>query len=283
MRRLLILACIQLMILSPVFGQHTYKRKNFPLVDLSNGPYKLSGWHIAPGASYTLTRFANREQTLYNYNDTSYKVTFDPAGRLGLYLEAGRFHIFRYGVLFNYMDYSLAFKQIRGKESFTGALLQESSSSTLLTTEGNGSFSHSFVTGNFNLNNIWQINDLEFIQQSIGLNLDYRIINGGGQSGNTLLQSPAMPGRFLAQLHYKIGYGIKWTDRFFVIPTLETPILSFATWDNGRSTYNVFSSRYRPIYLTIRFAWLRKRSNDCPPVDINPEDAKKQKQYQQSQ
>jgi hypothetical protein len=262
-------------------AQHTYKRKNMSLVNMNQ--YKLSGWHLAPGVSYPFSRFVNREQELYNANDTVYNATFDPGGRIGLYLEAGRYHIFKYGYLFNYMDYSLAFKQIRGKESFTGTMMQESSSTTIMNTEGNSRYGHHYLTGNINLNNIWQLNDLEFIQQSIGFNLDYRIIHRQQASGNVAFQDPQTPARFLAQLHYKIGYGIKWTDRFFVIPSLETPILSFVTWDNGRSSYNVFSSRYRPVYLTIRFAWLRKRTNDCPPVDINPEDARKQKQYQQQQ
>lgn len=280
MKRILSVSLLFLLFAGICSAQYTYRRKNMPLVDL-NGAYKLSGWHFAPGISYTFTRFKNSEEVLYDANDTVYKATIDPGGRIGLYLEAGRFNIFKYGYLINYMDYSLAFKQIRGKESYTGSLLQESSSTVLMNTEGNGTYSHSFITGNFNLSNVYQLNDLEFLQNSIGFNVDYRLFGNTAQSGQSQYQDPQNPARFMAQLHYKLGYGFKWTDRLFVIPTLETPILSVITWANGRSTYDVFSSRYRPVYLTIRFAFLKKKTNDCPTVDGHPDDKRKQQQYQQ--
>lgn len=261
-------------------GQHTYKRKNIPLINLE-GPYKLKGWHFAPGASYALSRFKNQEETLMQANDTAYKATFDPAGRIGLYLEVGRFHIFKYGYLFNYMDYSLAFKQIRGKEAFNANYEQLSTGTTFGSNDGSGKYGHSYITANFNLNNIYQLNDLQFLQNSIGINADYRVINNNSYSGNLSNQDQQNPSKFLFQLHYKLGYGIKWNDKLFVIPTLETPILSFSTWENGRSRYNMFSSHYRPIYFTIRFAWVSKKSWDCPPVEGHPDDKRKQQQYQQ--
>lgn len=249
-----------------------------------NGRYRLSGWHFAPGVSYTFTNPRNRTDELYRNNDTVYNATFNPAGRLGLYLEVGRYHVFKYGYLFNYMDYSVAFKQIRGKESYTGEMLAESSSSSIYTTSGKGAYSHSFVTGNFNLNNIIQHRDYEFFQNTIGINLDYRVLGKtGAQSGNTIFQSPNDPAKFMFQLHYKFGYGFKWTDKLFVIPMIETPILSILAWDNFKSSYHVFSSRYRPVFLTIRFAFLSKPRMDCPTGIGNPDDKRKQQQYQQEQ
>ena len=78
------------------------------------------------------------------------------------------------------MDYSLAFKQIKGKESYTGEMMLESNSSSLYTTQGKGRYGHSYVTANLNLNNIIQHRDYEFFQNSIGLNLDYRILGSTG-------------------------------------------------------------------------------------------------------
>jgi hypothetical protein len=217
-------------------------------------------------------RFKNTPETLYQGNDTTYNVTFDPAGKIGLYLEAGRYHIFKYGYLFAYMDYSLAFKKFKGTEKFTGEYLQEGSTTPFASTEGNGAFKHSYLTGNINLNNVVQLNDYEFWQNSLGLNIDYRIGGASSYSGNTAFQNPNDPAKFMMQLHYRLGYGFKWTDRLFVIPMIETPILSVFSWDNGKSSYEMFSSRYRPLIFTIRFAWLRKSSWDCPPSEGGPND-----------
>lgn len=265
-----------------LFAQKIYQRKIRPMMDF-NGSYKLSGWHFAPGVSYTLTRFKNKPDELYRSNDTVYQATFNPGGRLGLNIEVGRFHIFEYGTLFHYLDYSLAFKQIKGKESYTGELLAESNSSTIMTNEGRSRFGHSYITANVNLNNIIQHRDYEFFQNSIGLNLDYRIISAQSQNGNLAYQTPVVPGRMMFQLHYKFGYGFKWTDRLFVIPMIETPILSVFAWDNFKSSYAMFSSRYRPILLTVRFTFLQKPKMDCPTGHGNPDDKRKQQQYQQEQ
>ena len=277
-----ILLLICLFLVDHASAQKIYKRKVRPLMDF-NGQYKLSGWHFAPGLSYTLTRFKNPTEELYRTNDTVFNAKYNPGGRLGLYLEVGRYHIFEYGTLFNYLDYSLAFKQIKGKESSTGEWLSESNSTTLLTNEEQGKFGHSFITANVNLNNIIQHRDYEFFQNSIGINLDYRIINATSQSGTVTNIPTDEPARFMFQLHYKFGYGFKWTDRLFVIPMIETPILSIFSWDNFKSSYAMFSSRYRPIFFTIRFAFLGKPKMDCPTGEGNPDDKRKQQQYQQEQ
>jgi hypothetical protein len=260
---------------------HTYKRKKPPLV-VMDGHYKMSGWHFAPGLSYTFTRFKNSAETLYQGNDTLYTGTFDPAGKLGLYFEAGRYRLFKYGVLFNYMDYGVAFKQIKGKEAFAGEIMRESSSSLISAQSAEGLFKHSYITGNFNLNGVLQTSDYQFVQWSLGLNADYQIINKTSYTGSTAFMNQATNGKFMAQAHFKLGYGFKWTDKLFIIPTLETPILTFYKWDGFQSVYPMFSSKYRPVFLTIRFTWLQKPKNDdCPTGISHPDDKKKQQQYQQ--
>lgn len=261
-------------------AQRQYGRKYAPIYTF-DGRYKLSGWHFAPGLTYTLTRFTNKEQTLYNNNDTSYKTIFNPAGRLGLYFEFGRYRIFKYGYLFNYMDYGIAFKQLKGKESFEGTLLQESSSITLAQFNGNGAYSFNYITGNFNLNNVKQLKEYIFLQTGIGVNADYSIIHRSNYEGNTFGQNQQVPSRFMAQLHVKLGFGWKASDMLYIIPTLETPVLNIYEWYKGKSTLPVFNSRYRPLILTVRIAWLSKpKTDDCPKVEGMPDDKKRQNNYQ---
>ena len=255
-------------------------RKNTELVDFS-GRYKLSGWHFAPGVDYTLTRFKNTEETLIDRNDTLYNATFDPNGKFGLYLEVGRYRLFKYGRLFNYMDYSLAYKAIKGTEDFTGNMTIESTGSSLGITEGGGVFKQKYLLGNINFSNVKQLGSYSFLQNSLGLNVDFRFADKRSYEGSTFAHNQADPSRLLAQLHYKIGFGYKLNERWFIIPTLETPILNLFQWDKFKSTDPMFSSRYRPIILTIRLAWLRKVGpGDCLTPNV-PGERDKQKAFDQ--
>jgi hypothetical protein len=255
-------------------------RKNEELVDFS-GRYRLKGWHFAPGVDYTLTRFKNEEETLIDRNDTLYNATFDPNGKFGLYFEVGRYHLFKYGVLFNYMDYSLAYKAIKGTESYTGTMMTESTSSILANTSGDADFKHKYLLGNINFNNIIPLGSYSFLQNSLGFNIDFRFSDKRNNHTNTFGQTQADPSRLLAQLHYKIGFGYKLNEKIFLIPSLETPILNIFQWDKFKSTDPMFSSRYRPIIFTLRIAWLSKsKPGDCPPVYGSPDDKAKQKAYE---
>jgi hypothetical protein len=118
-----------------------------------------------------------------------------------------------------------------------------------------------------------------FLQNSLGFNVDFRFSDKRNNHANTLGHTQADPSRLLAQLHYKIGFGYKLNEKWFIIPTLETPILNLFQWDKFKSTDPMFSSRYRPIILTIRFAWLRKTGpGDCLTPDV-PGERDKQKAF----
>lgn len=233
------------------FGQNLFGRKDRALIDF-NGKWKMSGWHFAPGITHQLTRFSNKEEAIEVDDDTR-TITFDPAGKIGVYLEVGRYNIFyKGGNFFNYMDYSLAYKMLRGKEEYTGDL------------SGESKYSHNFLLGNFNINNVFQLSDYTFLQNSIGVNVDWRF--SSREKGSPL--SDHRPSSITGQIHYKIGYGIKATKRLFIIPQLEVPILNVHNFEKFKSTWGVFNSRYRPLILSVRFAWLRPVGKGaCPKVD----------------
>ncbi len=229
-----------------VMGQDLFTRKKKALVQYRT--YRRGGWMFAPGITYMWGRKTKDEK-----RDITQK------GRIAVYAEVGRFQIFKdEGNVFNYFDYSLAYKRLSGTEEFAGS---------------KAVFKQNYILGNFNVNNIWQRGDYTFIQNSLGVNLDYKFMekyesNGSG-SDNT--------GRTLFSLHYKIGYGIKARGNLFIIPSIEVPILNVMEWEKGKSTYGIFSSRYKPIIFSIRFAFLRKRNMmSCPDNDLSPEDKKKQ-------
>ena len=239
-----------------LIGQDIFGRRKKDLVEFR--VYKQGGWMFAPGLTYT-PGYVPKEETR----------GIKQKGKLGLYAEVGRFHIFyEGGSFFNYLDYSLAFKRLKGAETFNG---------------NKALFKQNFVLANFNINNIWQIGDYKFIQNSIGLNLDYKFSDNYAPNGSDIT-SPNNTNNLLFSLHYKIGYGIKVKDNLFIIPAIELPILNAMEWENGKSTYGIFSSRYKPIILSVRFAFLKKRgSMACPDNTLSPADKKKQDMHMMGQ
>ena len=237
-------------------------RKHLPLIDFG-GRYKMSGWMIEPGITWNSCRLFNPEE---EYDDETIKI--NPGGKLGAYLGIGRYNIFyKGGNVFNYMDYSLGYKMLRGKEKITGAI------------EAKGKYSHNYLLGNFNINNVIQISDKMFVQNSLGVNLDWRFFTN--QEHEHYPNELNMPSNVVANIHYKLGVGFKLNDRIFVIPTIETPILNLYNFEKFKSTWGIFSSRYRPVIFTVRIAWLRPiGKGDCPPVYANPDDKKAQENYQ---
>lgn len=224
-----------------------YGRKHQPLMEL-NGIHAMNGWFISPGTTFMLPNTLK----FLGYDESTGK----PKGRLGLYLEFGRYNIFpEGGAFFNYMDYSFAYKRLSGSLNKRDKI-----------------FRQNYLLGNFNINNIIQLSDKTFIQNSLGANLDFKLWerSSDGQTNQRLLFS----------FHYKIGYGIKFTKTIFIIPSIETPILNVKQWEKAKSTYGLFYNRYRPIIISFRILWLRQPTRgSCPPVYAHPDDKAKQDAY----
>lgn len=146
-------------------------------------------------------------------------------GGLGYYFEFGRFQImYKGGRGLNYIDYSLAVKNLK-KNPFK---------------------THNAVAA-FNFNNVYQFADRTFLQNSLGINVDY----GFGGVG--------LPSNPLAQIHYKLGLGFKFGKRVFIIPSVETPILNAWQFDNFSSIIKYAGLRNRSLIFAVRIAWLQKQ------------------------
>lgn len=243
-------------------AQGLYGRKRKDIIPL-DGQAKRIGWFIGPGATYTLPRFKDEEEEVFRSGDTVYTATYDPAGRIGLYLEGGVSWYTRDPVIVDYLDLGLAYKNLRGGESYTGTLLRGDTASTQ---EAEGSFAERMLTLGFNANKFIPTRPYQFVQLSLGANADYRLSSEYEHTGDSLLNGHAFPPDLWAQLHFKVGYGFKLTGNLILIPALETPVFSFVPEDEGFGRMQWFSSRYRPIILSVRFLFLRARDGfDCPP------------------
>lgn len=257
-----------------------YSNKYEKLVDLT-GHNRLHGFHFAPGLTWMLASFKEKEIEILQNGDTSFNYNLKGKGRLGFYVEAGMYHLFPYGRIFHYLDWSVAWKNLKGAQDFTANTMIESSSTIITESEGTNQFRYNFLLANVNLNNVKQIRNYSFIQNSLGLNFDYAI--GKSENMESFFIDGSTFNKMIFSLHYKIGFGYKLNQKWFIIPSLETPIFNIMPFESGKSVlgYGIFDMRYRPIILSIRFAWLRKpKSGDCPPVYGPEGDKSRQERYQ---
>jgi len=234
-------------------GEFTAKSKSNSMIKQSlmdfNGQYRMQNFFLSTGLTFMLPNSLENE--------------FSKRGRLGLIFEGGAYHIFeRGGNIFNYMDYGAGYKRLSGSE------FNDVNNKSI--------FKQNYISSFFNINNIWQLSSKKFLQSSIGANLDFKFFEK-----DTPL--PNNTDKLNFSFHFKIGYGIKFSKTLFIIPTIETPIINLKKWEQGKSTFGIFNSRYRPVLFKVRFIWLKKLGkSDCPPVYTNPEDdARNERNYMQ--
>ncbi|MBL7939396.1 MAG: hypothetical protein JNL43_08555 [Flavobacteriales bacterium] len=247
----------------PGWAQGLMERKRPEIIPL-NGQARRIGFYVAPGVTYALPRLKDKEEQVFQRGDTSYTTTYDPSGRLGLYLEAGVAWYMRDPVIFDYLDLGIAYKNLRGKENYEGRYVQADSVSDMV---AEGEFAERLLTLHFNANKFIPTWRYQFVQLSLGANADYRLGSDYSHTGDSLLNAHSFPPDLLGQVHFKLGYGFKVTGKLLIIPAVETPVFSVAPEDDGRfGALQWFSSDYRPLILSVRFLFLRPRKGfDCPP------------------
>lgn len=224
--------------------------------------YRPIGWHINPGVTYMFGNSAN------DPSDGTYELT--PSGLPGYYLEAGMEHLFKnYGKVVHYFDWGLGVKHFGGQEKLK-----------LGAATSRGQFNFGNVFARAAIHNVWQLTLINFIDQSLGFNVDYRIYGGNDDPDYSTPGGSNNQGKLVAQLHYTLGWGIKVRDGFFIVPTLQTPILTAVQWNGFNPGHTWFQSRYQPTIFTIKFAWLFSKKGCNTPDDPNGKKSSEQYQMQ---
>lgn len=252
----------------PALGQGLYDRKH-PEIFSTNGQMRRDGFYFAPGLTYTLAPGQGDAHEIFRNGDTVYTAAFDAKGALGLYLEAGWFVATRDPVILDYWDLGLAYKQLKGSEAFTSTLQRGDSIGQLA---GEGDFNDKHLTAHVNANKLFQTADYQFIQFSLGVNVDYRFATARSSSGDfTYLNQQAFPPDLIGQFHVKLGYGFRINKQLMVIPAVETPFFSVKPEDGGRfGALQWSSSDYRPLIFSVRFLFQRyPKGWACPAVKNN--------------
>jgi hypothetical protein len=250
--------CFSILLCCVVSVAQAQRGRQLTPVYVPGTAYKNTGWFISPGITYMLPE--NRKENLTSFVgngdvlDTLYSGDFKRGGKIGLYVEAGRHKFISDRILIHHIDYGVHFKMLRGKETFNGIV---NAGGAFVPVESRSKFSDSFVGAFFNASNIIQISNPFWIQNSIGVNADFRVIQrhiGGAPYGADW----NFPSTLLAQIHYKLGFGWKPEPGMYIIPSIETPLLNVFPWDKGKSTLQYFVGRDRPFILTVKIQWLSK-------------------------
>lgn len=230
---------------------------------------KPGGWYFSPGATYTLTGIPPHK-IQYPSDSTTIEGSFNPNGRVGAYAEIGLFKAFEKPNIIRYLDYGLHYKMLRGSEAQSFYLIDSTGQSISPTLEQKATYSDHFVGLHCYANFANQLGPYRFLQHSIGVQAEYALIAKRDPGMLPLYAPIATSSRFVAALHYKIGLGIKLSNQFYMVPSLDIPILGFWPFEKGNPALNYFTSQYMPLVFTIRFLKFGNADPEkCPPV-YNP-------------
>lgn len=228
-------------------------KKLFP----TGNTYKMSWWELETGGVYNIPTTGAQKKVLVNDRDTTYSVRFDPSGGVSYSARLGRYHFTPDLRFFKYIDYSLGYRRTVGEEDYRASLTRFNGNDAS-EWQGKGTFEESFLMLNFHMNNVLQLSDHTFLQNTIGVNGEYRLSNGtAGYEGESYLFEPEQAPEFFGQLHYRLGYGVRLTKTFFLIPSLQTAVLNLYPLD-GHSSLSVLNSRFQSLSLSIKLLFLKR-------------------------
>lgn len=251
--------------------------------------YRPFGIQLSLGPTYTMTR---NDQPLTRVPVTDggqrYQYTRDPRGNFGFFLDLGMAHFpmkppKRKYRLISYVDWGVGLQSYAGKQNLTIDYL--TAGGDILNSESEtAKWSNIYTYGRITLHKNIYIGKKWFIDNGLGVNVDYRLSSNSLDHSTPFRIAPEKYQTNLsAQLHYGLGVGYKFTRGFFMVPSLETPVLGMSEWKNGNPSVSWFSSSYWPLKLRVKFIWLfkeKRRPEDCNSG--SEEDRKRNKEYMQN-
>jgi len=298
MRALKLLLLFTVLLSTSAYGQYTPKKKkkqfygnqrlHQPIYRWVTGDYLRHGIQLSFGPTYTFTKIGaeEHEYRIASPNpsvDTLIRFSREAKSRIGIFGEIGMVHITKKPRKYiQYYDWGIGFKLYGGRE-LSESRIYDSRDTLIGKFDGEGKFYNGYLYGRFSAHNVYQINPHLFLDNALGLNLDYALMVGNmAYDGFHVPTDEKFQGNILGQLHYSIGLGIKpRADKgFFFVPSIELPVLGIYEWNKGTPAIHWFSSQYYPAMLRLKFVWLFKKDpNRCPPVETNEKDKERAREY----
>jgi hypothetical protein len=266
---------------SDVFGTSDFK------------DYRFYGLQVSAGATYSLTR-SNANNTVYSFTDADGRpidYSLDPAGRVGGFLEIGMAHFPKKRsklslalkkVLVSYYDWGIGFKLLGGSEAVT-TNYYNAVGDLSLTEVGKTDFYNGYLYGRFSIHKNINLSKRYFIDNGLGIHVDFRILNGSQSfEGTHLPETPYFHNPLVAQLHYGLGFGIKLSRRSFFIPGVQIPIFGLHEWRNGGAALKWLNSNYLPVQAHVKLIYLFEKKVKGCNTPGSSEDKKRNDEYMQN-
>lgn len=213
--------------------------------------FRPSGWLYDAGLTVT-TSFDSKSLAI---GDTTY--SFAGPIRPGIKINAGRYQSLKKGhKLVKYIDYSVGYKMLWNTEN-------QSIENTV--TGNTSALSHTnvahYANANLNLNNIISFNDYSFLQNTLGVNVDYRFAQNIPSSG---LNKDIQPDAFVVQVHYKLALGFMIDNDKALIPYIELPVFNITPTQANFSQLDYFNQSYQTFIVGVRIMLFRLGQKNCP-------------------
>ena len=228
--------------------------------------FRQMGWLFDAGLTGTFT--GNPPNSITAGDST---LTYPFQVRPGITLNIGGYYNFKkFRKIIRYADASLGYKMLWNAEKQDLEISNPSSK----TTTTNDNLAH-YINLNINFNNVINLSNFTFIQNTIGFNVDYRFLET--VEINHPVSQPSPP-TFVAQAHYKLAFGIMVDNDIAVIPYVEVPLFNLTPSQNHFSELDYFNQSYQTIIVGIRVMLFRFGSKDCPKA-INTDGKAKNNGY----
>jgi len=225
----------------------------------------------------------------------------DPSGKIGFYGEFGMvifpkwkalvpLKFLKKSRLLDYVDFTLGCRQYRGKEQVTTEITN-ALGTVINQFESTGNYSNGLLFGRFDAHTLLyfgkkkiDVARKQFIDQSIGLNLDYNVLKGSttydpmSTSYSPIVRELKFYNPLVVQFHYSLGVGVRFNRAWMMIPGISIPLVSVYEWNGFNARMHWFQSTYWPIQAQVRFIKLFKQEPKCGAFG-DPEDMKRNKEF----
>ena len=244
----------------PYFAQAQRKGYKFDKKQKSNNhafpspfDFRQMGWLFDAGLIGSFTT-ANPVDMLPDGINYSYNFQIRP----GITLNAGGYYSLKKGrKIIRYIDATLGYKMLWFAQKQN---IEVITSPNIITSTTFDYLSHN-IDLNLNFNNVINLSNYTFLQNTLGINIDYRI--GQTSTKNSIGLTQPVP-NFLVQAHYKLGLGFMVDTDLAIIPYVEIPVLNITPSQNNFSQLDYFGSSFQSVIIGVRIILFRFGQKDCP-------------------
>lgn len=228
------------------------KQKNHPEAFPNPYDFRPTGWIFGLGATGT---FGINGDVVLTNGDTTF--TSSTKIRPLATVNVGRYFSLKKGhKLVKYVDATIGYKGLWNTEE----LHITSDSNNIDITNTNNNTAH-YASLSLNLNNVISLDNYNFIQNTIGVNADYRFAQ---KVNATEPFNPAVPSAFVLQVHYKLALGLMFDNDKVIIPYIEIPVFNITPTQNEFSQLDYFNQSFQSVIVGVRVMLFRLGQKDCP-------------------